>query len=125
MYVTEVPNHGSRPTVLLRESYRVEGKTKNRTLANLTSWAPERVALLKAGLRGGKIGGELRDSFEIVRSLPHGHVTAVLGSLRRLSLEKLLAPKRSRGRDLCTAMIASRILDPRSKLATAGKPAAA
>jgi transposase len=125
MYVTEVPNHGSRPTILLRESYRVEGKTKNRTLANLTHWAPERVTALKAGLRGDRVGGELRESFEIVRSLPHGHVAAVLGTLRRLSLEKLLAPKRSRARDLCAALIAARILDPRSKLATAGKLAAA
>jgi transposase len=120
MYVTAIPNHGSRPTILLRESYREDGKVKNRTIANLTHLPPEKVAALREALGGergrARVGG---GGFEITRSRPHGHVVAVLGTLRRLGVERILSAKRCRERDLTVAMIAARILKPSSKLATA------
>src|SRR3990172_254485 len=120
MYVVAIPNRRSPPAVLLRESFRENGKVKNRTLANLTDWPPAQVDALRAVLRGGftKVA-ELDKAFEIVRSRPHGHVAAVLGTMRRLELPALLGRTRCSERDLALAMIAARILEPRSKLATA------
>jgi transposase len=117
MYVVSVPNRNSPPAILLRESYREDGKVKNRTLANLSQWPRSKVEALRAVLKGASAGRALQDSFEILRSLPHGHVAAALGSLRRLELDSLIASKRSRQRDLCLAMIVGRLLEPRSKLA--------
>jgi len=118
MYVVDVPNRDSPPATLLRESYREDGKVKNRTLANLSHWPREKVEALKAVLRGAAaLPSPLSQAFDVVRSLPHGSVAAVLGSLRRLGLDEILQSKRSRQRDLCVAMIVSRLLDPRSKLA--------
>jgi len=118
MYITSIPNRNSPPCILLRESYRQEGKVRNRTLANLTHWPPDLVEGLRQLLQGGKVLEELPD-FEIVRSLPHGHVAATLGVLRNVGLDKLIAPRRSRRRDLVVAMIVARVIDPRSKPATA------
>ncbi len=119
MYVESVPNRNSPPAVLLRESYREGGKVRKRTLANLSNWPQPVVEGLRTLLKGGTVVARLDDAFEIVRSQPHGHVAAVLGTLRRLGLEKLIAPTRSPERDRVVAMIVARILDPRSKLATA------
>jgi len=119
MFVAVVPNRNSPPAILLRESYRDGGKVRSRTLANLSRWPPEKIEALRQALRGGRVSRALQDAFTITRSRPHGHVAAVLGSLRRLGLESLLAAKRSRERDLCAAMIVARILEPCSKLATA------
>src|SRR5919197_845222 len=120
MYITAIPNRSSPPAILLRESYRESGKVKTRTLANLSDWAPERVEALKQVLRGGTpLAARLENAFEIVRSRPHGHVAAVLGTMGRLGLDRALWPKRSRERELALAMIAARILRPDSKLATA------
>ena len=82
MYVVAVPNRHSPPAILLRESYREGGRVKNRTLANLSAWPPARVAALRQLLRGQPLSGAtpLADAFEIVRSRPHGHVAAVLGT---------------------------------------------
>jgi len=118
MYIESVRNRNSPPCVLLRESHRQGGKVRKRTLANLTHWPPDVVEGLRRLLKGGKVVVGLGD-FEIVRSLPHGHVAATLGILRKVGLEKLIAPRRSRQRDLVVAMIVARIIDPRSKLATA------
>jgi len=118
MYITSIPNRNSPPCILLRESYRQEGKVRNRTLANLTHWPPDLVEGLGQLLQGGKILEELA-GFEVLRSLPHGHVAATLGALRNVGLDKLIAPRRSRRRDLVVAMIVARVIDPRSKLATA------
>ncbi|MGH8546095.1 MAG: hypothetical protein ACREX3_21230 [Gammaproteobacteria bacterium] len=74
---------------------------------------------LRTLLRGGTAVERLEESFEIVRSLPHGHVNAVLGTLRKIGLERLIAPQRSPERDRVVAMVVARLLDPRSKLATA------
>src|SRR5258708_13435764 len=92
MYVTRVPNRGSPPAVLLRESYREGGKVKTRTLANLSRWPEHKVDKLQRALKGPPPAISLSEAFEITRSLPHGHVAAVLGSARRLGIEELIAP---------------------------------
>ena len=117
MFIASIPNRKSPPCILLRESYREGGKVRTRTLANVTHWPPEVVAGLRALLKGGVVIDTAADGFDVVRSLPHGHVAAVLGTLRKLRLDKLIASRRCRRRDLAVAMIAARIVDPRSKLA--------
>ena len=121
MYVATVPNRNSPPAILLRESYRENGKVKTRTLANLSHLPSHQIQALRLALSGSLTapGSSLPDSFRIIRSLPHGHVAAVLGSLRQLQLDSLLDPRPSRQRDLVIAMIVARILEPASKLATA------
>jgi transposase len=119
MYIATVPNRDSPPAILLRESYRDHGKVKTRTLANLSSWPAAQVDALRAVLKGEVATRDMEAAFEIVRSLPHGHVAAVVGTIRRLGLMDLLERKRSRARDLCEALIAARVIDPKSKLATA------
>ena len=116
MYVAVIPNRGSPPAVLLRESYRESGKTKNRTLANLSGWPPERVEQLRAVLRGERLLPAA--AVGVVRALPHGHVLAALGAARRIELDALL-PRRApqRRRDLALALIVARLLDPAAKLA--------
>jgi len=117
MYIERVPNRNSRPALLLREAWR-EGKTiRKRTLANLTDWPAEKVEALRRLLRGETLAAP-ETLFTIERSLPHGHVEAILGTVRRLGLETLLASKRCRERDLVVALIVERILHPCSKLAT-------
>lgn len=118
MYIATIPNRSSPPAILLRESYRQDGKVNTRTLANLTHWPPAQLEALRRVLRGDTLVAP-EDAFEIIRSLPHGHVAAVLGTLRRLGLESLLAAQKSRQRDLGIAMIVARLIDPQSKLATA------
>jgi Transposase DDE domain len=120
MYVVRVPNRGSPPAILLRESYREDGKVKNRTLANLSSWPEAKVEALSRVLKGQPppaVG--LDEAFEITRSLPHGHVAAVLGTARQLGLDELIDPVPSRHRDLVTAMAAAQVIAPGSKLAIA------
>jgi Transposase DDE domain len=124
MYVTVVPNRGSPPAILLRETYREDGKVKNRTLANLTRWKPEKIAALRAVLRDETLlpAGA---GFEILRSLPHGHIAAALGIARRLGLDPraktaaLMPPGAPRTRLLALALIVARLIDPAAKLATA------
>jgi len=119
MYVAVVPNRGSPPAILLRESYREAGKTKNRTLANLSRWPAERIEQLRAVLRGDQLL-PAAEAVEIVRSLPHGHVLAALGTARCIALDTLL-PRRAppRRRNLALALIVARLLEPAAKLATA------
>lgn len=119
MYVAVIPNRNSPPAILLRESYREAGKTRNRTLANLTDWPAERVEQLRAVLRGDKLL-PAAEAVQIVRALPHGHVLAALTMARRIELDTLL-PRRGpqRRRDLAYALIIARLLDPAAKLATA------
>ena len=119
MYVTRVPNRGSPPAVLLRESYRDEGKVKTRTLANLSRWPEHKVETLARALKGLPAARDLGEAFEITRSLPHGHVAAVLGAARRLGIEELIDAKPSRRRDLVTAMLVAQVIAPGSKLAFA------
>jgi len=119
MYVAVVPNRNSPPAVLLRESYREHGEVRNRTLANLSHWPAVQVAALRQVLKGSLAAGASPADFEILRSLPHGHVAAVVGSLGKLGLDSIIEPVPVRQRDLIVAMIAARLLDPSSKLATA------
>src|SRR5215467_9230236 len=118
MYITRVPNRNSPPAVLLRESYREGGKVKNRTLANLSSWPEAKVEALSRALKGLPPAG-LEGAFGITRSLPHGHVAAVLGVIGELGLGELIDPAPSRRRDLVTAMVTAAVIDGSSKLATA------
>jgi hypothetical protein len=117
MYIAVIPNRSSRPAILLRESYRDGIRVKNRTLANLSNLAPERVEALRAALRGDTLAPA--ESLEVRRSLPHGHVAAVLGMARKIELDELLPDGPQRQRDLALAMIVQRLIDPAAKLATA------
>lgn len=119
MYIERVPNRNSPPAVLLRESYREGGKIRKRTLANLSKLPDTVIDNLRIVLKGGAAIENLSESFSVERSLPHGHVAAVLGTIKKLSLHNLIARDNSRKRALVLAMIVARILDPRSKLATA------
>jgi hypothetical protein len=118
MYVTRVPNRSSPPAVLLRESYRDGGKVKTRTLANLTDWPDAKVEALRKVLKGGTVLAA-RDDLKIERSLPHGHVAAVLGMAKKLGLDKLLPKSPARLAKLALAMIVARVIEPAAKLATA------
>jgi hypothetical protein len=119
MYIEVVPNRDSKPCILLRESYRQDGRVCKRTLANLSKLPPEAVEGLRTLLRGGTVVEDLSQSFEVVRSQPYGHVAAVLGTLRQIGLDGDLDPQRCLDRDLVVAMIVARIVEPASKLATA------
>src|ERR1700756_4035778 len=119
MYIEAVPNRNSPPALLLRESYRHQGKVRKRTLCNLSDWSPAHVEGLRGVLKGGTVIPPEQDAFTVTRSLPHGHVAAALGTARKIDLDRILGPDGNRCRDLVLAMIAARILDPGSKLATA------
>ena len=118
MYIDIVPNRHSPPAVLLREGWRENGKVRKRTVANLSSWPMEKIETLRRLLKNEPLVGR-DEAFDIVRSLPHGHVAAVLGTLKKLGLDRLIDPKPSPRRNQVLAMIAARILEPASKLATA------
>ena len=117
MYIAVVPNRSSPPAVLLRESYREDGKVKNRTLANLSHLPKDQIDSMRRVLKGEKLV-PAEEAFRIERSLPHGHVHAVLQMIRRLKVDQLIATKGSRERDLVLAMIVQRVICPSSKLGT-------
>jgi hypothetical protein len=120
MYVARVPNRHSPPAYLLREGYREDGKVKSRTLANLSHWPLAKIERLRRVLRD-EVLSSAEDGLSMLRSLPHGHVAAVLGSARKIGLERLLAAAGAPARPLALvlAMIIARVIDPASKLATA------
>jgi len=117
MFIARVPNRNSPPAILLRESYRENGKVKTRTLANLSKLPVSAIEVLKRSLKGQQLV-PLDGTLDIVASPHHGHVEAVLQALRRLGLARLIDSRPSRERDLVVAMIAARILAPHTKLAT-------
>jgi len=119
MYIESVPNRNSPPAILLRESYRDADKIKKRTIANLSDWPTEIVEGLRTLLKGGKVAPADQESIIVRRALPHGHVAAVLGTLRNIGLDRMLGQPRNRCRDLVVAMIVARLIAPASKLATA------
>jgi transposase len=119
MYIEAVPNRNSPPAILLRESYRENGKVRKRTLCNLSDWPTAHVEGLRGVLKGGTVISADRDAFTILRSLPHGHVAAALGTARKIGLDRLLGPGSDRCRDLVLALLIGRILEPTSKLAAA------
>lgn len=118
MYIESVPNRASPPAVLLRESYREDGKVRKRTLANLSCLSVEVIEGLKVLLRGGVAVPSAEDVFVVERSLPHGHVAAVLGSARGCGASTWfdLAPVDLQ--PLLLAMLVARVIEPASKLAT-------
>ena len=118
MYIETVPNRNSPPAILLREGWRENGKVKKRTLANLSKWPQSKIDTLRRLLKNEPLVGR-DEAFDIVRSRPHGHVAAVLGTLKRLRLDRLIAAQRSPERDRAVALIVARVLNPGSKLATA------
>ena len=115
MHVEWVPNRNSRPTILLRETWREGKQVKKRTLANLSYWPEEKIESLRKVLKGETIITET--SVIIEQSLPHGQVEALLGTIKKLGLDTLIASKPCRERDLTLAMIAGRLIHPSSKLA--------
>lgn len=117
MYIEIVPNRNSPPAVLLREGWREGKKICKRTLANLTGWSQARIDSLRRVLKDEPLLNA-QDAFVVERSLPHGHVQAVLEALKRIGLDTLIGAKRSRERDLVLAMIVERLIHPCSKLAT-------
>jgi transposase len=119
MYIEHIPNRNSPPAVLLRESFREFGKVKKRTLANLSKLPETTIEQIRILLRGGKVIENAQEHFQVVRSLPHGHVAAVLGSIFKLGLDRIIDTEKSRQLPLVLAMIVSRIIAPGSKLATA------
>ncbi len=116
MYIDIVPNRKSPPAILLRESVRQGKKIVKRTIANLSSLSTEQAQAIRRILKGEKLV-QPEAHFDILTSRAHGHVDAVLLTLRKLGLDKLIASRRCKERDLVIAMIASRILGPESKLA--------
>jgi len=121
MHVATIKSRHKKKTYtshLLRQTYREDGQVKHRTLANLSHLPAELIDLIRRKLRGERVG-VLTDSFDIVRTRPHGHVVATLGTLQRIGLDRIIASRRDRNRDLVVAMITARIIEPRSKLATA------
>jgi transposase len=119
MYIEAVPNRNSPPAILLRETYRQDGKFRKRTLCNLSHWPEAHVEGLRGVLKGGTVIPAERDAFTVTRSLPHGHVAAALGTARKIGLDRILGPDGNRCRDLVLALLIGRILDPVSKLAAA------
>lgn len=116
MYIESVPNRNSPPAVLLRQGWREGHKTRKRTLANLSDWPPQKIETFRRLLRDETLVSPA-DLFRTRQTLPHGHVEAVLTTIRRLGLDSILAAKRCRERDLVVAMIAERLIHPCSKLA--------
>jgi transposase len=119
MYIESVPNRNSPPAILLRESYRENGKVRKRTLCNLSDWPTAHIEGLRGVLKGGTVIAPDREAFTVTRSLPHGHAALVLGTARKIGLDSMIGPAGDRCRDLVLAMIAARIIDPGSKLAAA------
>jgi len=117
MYIETVPNRNSPPAILLREGWREGKKTHKRTLANLSDWPKQKIETLRRLLRDETLVSP-DDLVDTKKTLPHGHVEAILGTIRKLGLDSMIASKPCRERDLVVAMIAERLIHPCSKLAT-------
>jgi len=113
MHIDFIPNHGSKPTPLLRESYREGKKVRKRTIANLSKLSEKQVELFRLVLKGIDLA-PVEDLFHVVQSKLHGHVKAVRTAMQRLGFDALITSRRSRERDLTVAMVAARILEPES-----------
>src|ERR1700688_1013047 len=122
MHVDRIPNRTSPPAFLLRETYREGGKVRKRTLANITHWPAAKIEALRRLLREEVLGGDQAAGLKLLRSLPHGHVAAALGVVRKVGLDGVLSQggrQPAREVALCVAMIVARLIEPGSKLATA------
>ena len=122
VYIERVPNRSSPPAILLRESFRKDGKVCKRTILNMSKWPPHLIEGLRALLKGGTAISDFTESFTIRRSDRYGHVAATLGSLRHLGLDTLIDNRPSRSRDLASALIVDRVLQPLSEPATVLEP---
>ena len=118
-HIESIPNRASKPAILLREAWREGTRIRKRTIANLSRFPPAIVDGFRIVLKGGVAVEDLSDLLHVERSWAHGHVAAVLGTCRRLGLERILHRQPSRQRDLALAAIVARVLAPDSKLATA------
>ena len=118
-HLESIPNRAGKPAILLRQAWREGKRIRKKTIANLSSFPPEIIDGFRTVLKGGLAVLDPSELLRIRRSWPHGHVAAVLGSCRRLGLERILHRSRSRQRELALAAIAARVLAPDSKLATA------
>ena len=116
MYIDIVPNRGSPPAILLRQGWRQGGKICKRTVANLSGWPSQQIDALRLLLKGEPMVSA-RQAFSVRRSLPHGHVEAILQAVDRLGVDRLIASRPSRQRSLVLGMIVQRLIDPASKLA--------
>lgn len=119
MYITTIANRNSPPAVLLRESYREQGKVKSRTLANLSQWPPAKIDALRRVLADEPMQPAATQRFAIERSLAYGHVAAALGTLRQIGLDQRLPRRPDRMAKLILALIVARVVEPAAKLATA------
>jgi transposase len=117
MYIAVVPNRNSPPAILLREGWREGDKTRQRTLANLSDWPPEKIETLRRLLHNEPLVSP-HDLFTTQKTVLHGHVQAILEMIRKLELDRLISSQPGRERDLVVGMIMQRLLDPCSKLAT-------
>ena len=117
MFIESIPNRNSPPAILLREAWREGKRIRKRTIANLTNWPSEKVEALRCVLKNETLVAS-KEAFVIERSIPHGHVEAILGTIKKLELDGLIASTRCRERDFVVAMIAERLIHPCSKLAT-------
>jgi transposase len=117
MYIDVVPNRNSPPAILLRQGWREGKKTRKRTLANLSDWPKEKIDTFRRLLRDEPLVSP-QELLSTEKTLPHGHVEAILMAIRKLGLDSLISAKRCRERDLVLAMIVERLIDPCSKLAT-------
>jgi transposase len=113
---TRTCNGKTYTTYLLRRTYREGGKVKHQTLGNISHLPPDLIDRIRRRLQGGS--PESDGNFQIARSLPHGHVAAILGTLSNIGLDQLIGSRDSRERKLVIAMLAARLITPRSKLAT-------
>ncbi len=111
MYIAIVPNRNSPPAILLREGWREGNKTRQRTLANLSDWPQEKIETFRRLLRDERLVSP-QDLFATQKTIPHGHVEAILEMIGRLELDRLISAQRCRERDLVVAMIVQRLIDP-------------
>ena len=118
MYIERVPNRNSPPAVLLRESYREGDKVRKKTIANLSKLPDDVIENLKGALKGGKVIDNIESVLKVKRSLPHGHVAAILGTIKNIGLEPIIESENSKRNAIIKSLIAARIIDPKSKLAT-------
>ena len=120
MYVETIPNRDSRPTVLIREAWREGKNIRRRTVGNITALPENQIEQIRRTLKGEHLVSS-DDAFQLLRARPHGDVAAVMGTMYKLGVPELLSTRKYPKRQLVLAMIAARILDPCSKLATAQK----
>lgn len=116
MYIEKIPNRKSPPAILIRESYRENGKVKKRTIANISQLPENLISLISEAVRGQKFSKD--EVYEIIKSLQHGNVEAVKLAMEKLKISSLLSSKSGPEKKIIEALICSRILHPESKLAT-------